>query len=83
MKAQKRGGSHGDLEVALYQRGRDKEFISHPIANQAQWNDVCVDVEIVETEKTLKVAIQDGDVDGRATYGLLLDDVKFEEGSCL
>jgi hypothetical protein len=83
MKAQKRNGSHGDLQVATYQRGRDKEFLSQALSNQAEWNDVCVDVEIVETEKTLKVAIQDGDSTGRTTYGLLLDDVKFEEGSCL
>lgn len=83
MKAQKRSGSHGELEVAVYQRGRDKEFENVSLSNQAQWNDVCVDVEIVETEKTVKVAIQDGDEDGRPTYGLLLDDVKFEEGSCL
>lgn len=83
MKAQKRGGSHGELEMAVFQRNRDKEYQTAVLSNRAEWNDVCLDVEIVDVERTVKVAIRDGDVDGRSTYGLLLDDVVFEEGSCL
>jgi hypothetical protein len=82
MKAQKRGGSHGDLQVTVFQRGRDKEFESISLPNQSVWSDVCVDVEIVENERNVRIAIRDGDSEGRQTYGLLLDNVSFEKGSC-
>lgn len=82
MKAQKRGGNHGELQISVYQRGRDKEFDTISLPNQSIWSDVCVDVDIVETDRNLKIAIRDGEEGGTQTYGLLLDDVSFEMGSC-
>jgi hypothetical protein len=82
MKAQKRGGNHGELQVSVYQRGRDKQFETISLPNQSLWSDVCVDVEVVETDRNLKIAIRDGEEGGAQTYGLLLDDVSFERGSC-
>jgi|GEM_PF-2617105 len=82
LKAQKRGGSHGELEISIFQRKRDKEFERIELPNQAVWSDVCVDVEIQEIEKNLKISLRDGEESGRHTLGLLIDDVSFELGSC-
>lgn len=82
LKAQKRGGSHGDLQISVFQRGRDKEFESYSLPDQSVWSDVCVDVEITDPLKNVKVAIRDGEESGRQTYGLLIDEVSFEEGTC-
>jgi hypothetical protein len=83
MKAQKRGGTEGELQIAVFQKRRNKSFTVFPLSDQAQWNNVCMDIEIDEVDKAVQLAIRDGDDVGRSTYGLLLDEVIFEEGNCL
>jgi hypothetical protein len=83
MKAQKRGGTEGELQIAVSQRKRDKTFLAQYLTNQAQWNTICMDIEVDEVDKAVQLAIQDGDSTARATYGILLDEIVFEERNCL
>jgi superfamily II DNA helicase RecQ len=82
MKAQKRNGRYGKLESAVFQRNRQKTYVEHSLADQAQWEDVCQEVEIDDTNKYVKITIRDNAED-RATYGVLLDNVEFVKGGCV
>jgi hypothetical protein len=81
MKAQKRSGRYGQLETSIYQKKREKTYVEHSLADEAQWEDVCQEVEVEDESKYIKVTIRDNASD-RATYGVLLDNVEFVKGSC-
>lgn len=82
-KAQRRSGRYGNLEVAVYQNKRDKTYSSYDLVDSAEWVNVCQQVEISEEEKNVSVSLRDAGDDGRATYGILLDQVEFVKGPCL
>lgn len=82
MKAQRRGGRYGELEVAMFQRKRDKSFQGIDLNNQASWNNVCVEYEVSDINKNVKIALRDSDNEDRETFGIILDDVQFVRGGC-
>ncbi len=82
LKAQKRSGRYGNLEIALYQKKRDKEYTAHALVDRAEWVDVCQEIDVVDNKKNITVAIRDAGGDDRQTYGVLVDDIQFEKGRC-
>lgn len=82
MKAQKRGGRYGELDVSIFQRRKNHQFTRVELSNRAEWNDVCVEYEAESYDRNIKVVIRDGDNQDRETFGILLDDVEFSSGGC-
>lgn len=80
--AQKRGGTYGDLETAIFHKKKHKVYTQHALNSDRQWQEVCVDFETEKENKFVTVAVKDGNTTDRKTYGLLVDEVRFEEGSC-
>ena len=82
MKAQKRNGRYGELDLSLYQRKRDHQFHRIDLTDTAEWNDVCMEYDVTDTAKNIKIIIRDGENQDRKTLGILLDDISFMKGSC-
>jgi hypothetical protein len=83
VKAQKRSGKYGNLEISLFQKRSKKEFLLHELPNIAEWNTVCQEILITNPQKYVTVSIRDIGNDGRETFGILLDEVKFKKGPCV
>jgi hypothetical protein len=81
-KAQKRGGVHGDLEVAIFQRSRDKEFEAIALDNSQQWQEVCVDFNAEDELKSVAIAVRDAEEAGANSMGALVDNFSFSAGTC-
>jgi len=82
LRAQKRAGKYGDLEISAFQKKKDQSFYKYELDNSKEWTNVCLDVAIDDPLKNVSLVIKDSKTDDLSTYGLLIDDVKFEQGSC-
>lgn len=81
-KAQKRLGVHGVLEVALYQRKKDKTFEVVDLGDKPTWQSQCLEFEVLDEAKPVHISLQDNQKNGHKTMGVLLDDLSFSKGPC-